>query len=81
MTDLTLPFHTPSLYSGSRIRWKAVLEADNDTDDDYEDNIGLILVSPPHKGFSRLLQDPSAILHGLTGSQGPPSEGEKVSIE
>ena len=34
MTDLTLPFHTPSLYSGSRIRWKAVFEAENDTEDD-----------------------------------------------
>ena len=42
MTDLTLPFHTPSVYSGRRIRWKAVLEADNDTeDDDNEDDTSL----------------------------------------
>ena len=75
VTELTLPFHTPSLYSGSRIRWKAVLEADNDEDngDNDDDNA---LISPPHRGLSRLLQDPSAILHGLTGSQFPPLESE-----
>ena len=28
VTELVFPFQTPSLYSGSRIRWKAVLAAD-----------------------------------------------------
>ena len=31
VTELVFPFHTPSLYSGSRIRWKAVLAAKYNT--------------------------------------------------
>ena len=41
--------------------------------DDENVDVYNVTTIPPHNGFSRLLQVPSADLHGLLGSQGPPS--------
>ena len=80
-TEVTLPRHTPSSYSGSSTRWNAELAA-------RQHHSGVVIIlkplsipikqrplhSPPHRGLWRLLQEPSADRQGRAGSQGPPAQ-------
>ena len=46
LTDFTFPFHTPSLYSGNRILWKAVFAAEDIHENvNYDENVDVNIVT------------------------------------